>query len=593
MIPRPQAAADAASDAYLDRSVTDVGSNEKTTYLDGEKYVFFGYSSDPSTGFHGTAYWNRDANNVIVAYRGTDPDIWHHTATTIKGVQVDIEMVRDGVNRQEGAAAAFTEAMIAKAARHGITSDQITVAGHSLGGTLAQIEASKHGLRGATFNAYGAADLGYGVCEGGSAIRNYRMAGDVPSAATHHYGEVISLASDADVRSLKAGRYVDAPRGAPPPNPLLALRLADHDITNFISDLRTGRKGVLEPDVMAHDAQNYANHKQAFDRLGREVYAERAELAEVLRRDSSRNLTSTWANLHPHIRQQATEWHAMQVDASIVARVEHHARVTTIEHALEGGAAAARGAGRSVQALDARVARDVRRSSAYVAPLAPTAPAHGLLLAEAAHLHGETAVASSGFVANQLDTVRHTVEQGAHLAGRGAAAVAHVTETLAVGAADRVFDAGRAVKVTADVVRAGMGVATATALARGDPTQAIGAAHELYQRLRTRVPDAGEQRLLQMTAACHANGMTAGTLGEIHVGALERNMVVLSTSPLVPPTVVDLVAPPPEAARSIEQIQQIDAERQSQVHSRIQLDLQARDLPMQSLALAPQPGAPG
>lgn len=570
----PRIFAAAASDAYIDRRTGN--SREPLRVLFGtDEYVVFGYAADSNTGFHATAYKEvAPPHNIIITYRGTDTDVLHHASTALKDADVDLRMVRDRVNPQEPAAARFTAEMIAKAAAHGIDSDHITVAGHSLGGTLAQIEASRHGLRGATFNAYGAVDLGYCVPEGGTQVTNYTMAGDVVSAAARHFGKVVPLASDADVAALKAGRYLGAARGAPPPNPLLAMRAADHGIENFVPPPGSGRESVLEPDVFAHYSRNYAEYRQAFEQFRGDAYDKRDELAAVLRQDSSRNLASTWANLSPDMRWQVVEYHAVNVDASIVAGVERHPLVAAIERGLDGGAAAARDAGQTLRALDERVASGVRGASAHAAPLAPV---YGMLLGEAARLHGEVALATSSVAADRVEAARRIVERGARLIGEGAAAGVRASEKLAIRTADLGIDGWRDVRATADVVRAGAGVAAAAALARGHPGLVIGATRALYQRLKASMPGAADDRLMQVTAACHANGMTAETLGAIHASGRADSMIVLSTSPLVPPTTIDLAAPAPPAAQSLERMQQTDVE-QSQVHARVQSELQAWEL---------------
>ncbi|MCC4597235.1 hypothetical protein NRY95_06175 [Xanthomonas campestris pv. phormiicola] len=95
-------------------------------------------------------------------------------------------MVRDTGNTQKAAADAFTEQMIAKAAAQGISNDHVFVTGHSLGGAVAEIEAARYGLRGSTYNGFGAADLIDGPPQPGCQLTNYRMAGDVVSAASQH-----------------------------------------------------------------------------------------------------------------------------------------------------------------------------------------------------------------------------------------------------------------------------------------------------------------------------------------------------------------------------------------------------------------------
>ncbi|WP_152640612.1 hypothetical protein [Xanthomonas sp. MUS 060] len=52
---------DAAIDAYKDRPQSDADPiNPKKVIFGGKQYLVFGYGNDPSTGFHATAYLNRD-----------------------------------------------------------------------------------------------------------------------------------------------------------------------------------------------------------------------------------------------------------------------------------------------------------------------------------------------------------------------------------------------------------------------------------------------------------------------------------------------------------------------------------------------------
>lgn len=73
--------------------------------------------------------------------RDTAPDVKHHSLTTIQDVATDAIMVADKANAQEADARKFTQVMLDYAKQHDIPNNHVTVAGYSLGGTLAEIEA--------------------------------------------------------------------------------------------------------------------------------------------------------------------------------------------------------------------------------------------------------------------------------------------------------------------------------------------------------------------------------------------------------------------------------------------------------------------
>jgi len=284
MSPSPQSSADAASDAYKDRPQSDIDSQRKPVYLNGHEYTVFGYKDDPRTGFHATAYRSKETGEVIIAYRGTDPDFKNHPGTMAQDIAVDATMVRDQINPQEPAASAFTQEMLDKAKALGIPQEQVTLAGHSLGGTVVEIEAAKFPLRGITLNAFGAVGLlGYNVPEGRHEVTNYVMAGDVVSAASHHYGTVVPLASNEDIQRLKVARYLDAPPGALPPNPLLATSLRDHSGGHF-----TGPNSVLAPRKLS---QYMARHEQ--NRAATSMRAGHKRAQQVLQGTRAPRLTSS------------------------------------------------------------------------------------------------------------------------------------------------------------------------------------------------------------------------------------------------------------------------------------------------------------
>ncbi|WP_295925521.1 hypothetical protein [uncultured Xanthomonas sp.] len=416
-----QALADASNDAYANRSQRDVGDNNRYVSLDGQGYKIFGYASDPATGFHATAYQSvASPHNVIVAYRGTDPGLFSgksvsekadHALTTLQDIAVDAKMVRDTVNAQRSAADAFTAQMIAKAAAQGIPKTQIFAAGHSLGGALAELQAAKYGLRGATYNGFGAADMIDGPPQPGFQLTNYRMAGDVVSAASPHVGKVVSLASEEDIQSLRAGRYLDAPPGSAPPNALIAMRLSDHGgQQHFSSD---SPDNILQPQRFQEATQRYAANKDAIDRFGSDVSFARAELSESLRQMRGND---GQGQLSPNLRRQLNEYLVLNADPAIRDTIARGAPVRGVADGLQHGADAVRAGGRYVQALDERIAIVAREGGRLTAPFIPVAPLAGHVVGEAARLHGQGADAAARWVGGGLESAKGAVERGAHAA---------------------------------------------------------------------------------------------------------------------------------------------------------------------------------
>ena len=635
MNPTAQESAAAASDAYNDRPKSQIDS-EKRVFLDGHEYRVFDYKDDPSTGFHATAYKEvAPPHNVIIAYRGTDPDIKEHTRTTVQDAIVDYMMVMDRVNPQEAAARAFTQEVLKKAHENGISKDLVTVAGHSLGGALAEIEAARFGLRGATFNAYGAVDLGYGVPEGGHQVTNYVMAGDVVSAASHHFGEVKVLASDDDIQSMKAGRYLDAPPGSPSPNPLLAMSLGDHSITNFVST--PGKVNVLAPTNMPEYEVRYQNNKAAIDHYRDDVYTDRAELVVALRNPDSRNIAITLANLSPRLQQQLLEFHAATVDAPIQHAVEHNLVVEGAKQELDQTAASLRTGGDFVQQSAEHVSQgaraagqtmqrqtdEVARTGLGFATIDPLAAASMVLgakavgytagvqaegVAQASHLVGQATHATTQFAAEQAQLAKYVVEQGAHAAAQSVKDVVHVHEVAAVVVAGGVIDGYQHVKAGAETIRAtahetyratehaasqtydtlthpGQWIghpptpshaSSATAPmhsqvqaitpigsthAPNDPRHPDNLDHALYNELQRRIPNASENRLLQFTATCHTNKITADNLSTIHLNEERMTIGFCGSSFLSTPGIVDLNIPAPQPQQAIQHIQQYDQQQ--------------------------------
>jgi putative chitinase len=122
-----------------------------------------------------------------------------------------------------------------------------------------------------------------------------------------------------------------------------------------------------------------------------------------------------------------------------------------------------------------------------------------------------------------------------------------------------------------------------------DPRNALNANHALYNELKTRIPDASEQRLLQFTAACHSNKITAENLGQIHFDRQGGSMTFMTSWPPQPSATVDLKAPSPEPQQSIQQIQQYN-QQQTQMMGQIQAQNAQIN---QQAQQGPMPGGPG
>lgn len=182
-----------------------------TVRIEGVDYRVLANADMPS-GYQGTIYQRVDTREIVVAHRGTEPS--RGLGELFRdAVRTDGGMVINGVNNQTQDAIAFTQRAIdlakQEAERTGRTPPPVTVTGHSLGGTLAQITAHEFGLKGETFNAYGAAGLRQGVPAGGNDVINHVRATDVVSAASPHYGQTRVYATPDDIAALRDGGYAN------------------------------------------------------------------------------------------------------------------------------------------------------------------------------------------------------------------------------------------------------------------------------------------------------------------------------------------------------------------------------------------------
>ena len=250
--------------------------------IEGVTYKVLEHMDRPS-GYQGTIYQRVDTGDIVVAHRGTEPDqglkpIWQD------GVLTDVGMVLARINRQEADAVELTRRALDYAndpnnvETYGHVSE-VTVTGHSLGGTLGQITAHKFHLYGETFNAYGPVSLKNRIPEGGNAVINHVMAADPVSAASHHYGQVRMYASPKEVQTLIAAGYDNNDsmvldiRG---PGVATPLSLGSHSMKNFLTVDRDG-DGKADLSVLADSAARpLAEHyRPMFEKFRKEIYLAR------------------------------------------------------------------------------------------------------------------------------------------------------------------------------------------------------------------------------------------------------------------------------------------------------------------------------
>ncbi|XQA66146.1 hypothetical protein ACM9XC_02005 [Xanthomonas sacchari] len=250
--------------AELARDVYDApqetGRNSKAVDIGGVFYKRLEYVDRPS-GYQGILYQRMDSGELIVAHRGTEFD----RQPLRDGLAVDGGMVMTRHNAQVADAVAFTSHALEyadKLAKDG-AAPVVTVTGHSLGGALAEVTAHHFGLKGETFNAYGAVSLDRRIPEGGADVVNHVMAGDPVSAASRHYGQIRIYATPEEVAALQRAGYNNSRGGWDARNPFNAvggLIVESHRMHNFLPVDGNGRpdRSVLEDPAAQQRAAQYA-----------------------------------------------------------------------------------------------------------------------------------------------------------------------------------------------------------------------------------------------------------------------------------------------------------------------------------------------
>jgi hypothetical protein len=154
--------------------------------------------SDASTGYQGMVLLDVATRSLIVVNRGTKG---------ITDLVADAAMADKDVNLQWPDALNLAQKAKNYAAANGITN--IYTTGHSLGGSLAQMQAAYFGWKGVTFNAYGTDELykampGYTISPNAD-ITNYRTMHDLVSDASVQIGTVKTLETPDDQKLFASG----------------------------------------------------------------------------------------------------------------------------------------------------------------------------------------------------------------------------------------------------------------------------------------------------------------------------------------------------------------------------------------------------
>lgn len=498
MTPDSREYAGLAQDAYHDQP-SNPADNRKLVTIGGHQYRAIEYAANNLNGFHATAYQRAGSNEIVIAIRGTDTDFKHDALTTLQDIGVDAAMVAGKVNPQEADARTFVAQMIEYAKQHGIPLDQISITGHSLGGTLAEIEAARYGLHGETFNAYGAAGLGYHFPPDPRGLINHVLVGDAVSAASRHLGQVRRYATPEDIQGLRDGGYLS---GNLLQSPIVAARWSDHGIGNFAP--------AHGPGVMTA-----ANEARA-----REYAAPIASYRGGVRAT------------HDHLRDalQPNLLHGVPGRIQTGADVAAAAKVCG-EHALANGAQRAAQlateAGNAVEQAAARAANTAQREARAI----------GSSIESGVH-------AARDAVVEQATDVQRAARQAGVAAGE---AVGRLRNNISEGASQVTRSVG---------VAASVGAAALPSFSNPDNPQ-----HAVYAALKARMPPGtSEDRLAQCVAACHASRLDKPEdLGQVYV--TRTKALFLNHSLFGQMAEVDLTHPAPAAAQSLRQSEQVDQQQ--------------------------------
>jgi hypothetical protein len=116
--------------------------------VNGVKYTVIASKNDQSNSYQGFVLYDPVTNSVFAVNRGSQE---------LMDFGIDAEMAITGINSQWSDALALANVAATFAESH--NNATVYAVGHSLGGSLAEMQAAYFGWVGYTFNAYGASDV--------------------------------------------------------------------------------------------------------------------------------------------------------------------------------------------------------------------------------------------------------------------------------------------------------------------------------------------------------------------------------------------------------------------------------------------------
>lgn len=225
--------------AFLSSSIYDPLTINEHIFSDTSEYVVHYISPDYGSGYRGAVMEDTATGQLIVINKGTD-------IRSIGDTTTDLGMALMGVPAQWPEAAATMRWAVNYARERDIPLSNVSATGHSLGGSLAQLQAASQDVHAETFNAFGAASmakrLGMNVEAAQERVVNHRMYHDPVSAIAKPIGRIVEYMDYAD--------YQRHQHNIPSPLGEVGAIFSAHGIANFWDKTHNHAAPVLTHNYM-------------------------------------------------------------------------------------------------------------------------------------------------------------------------------------------------------------------------------------------------------------------------------------------------------------------------------------------------------